>query len=269
MRSFIYWLLSPTFGKKWFARIYQVLKNISFLGLNYRNTNINNNGELFILKKMKQYYGDKPGKLVLFDVGANIGNYSKDLYQVFGDKSSIYAFEPFSHPYKSLELLKDVIPQFQPFKSGFSDKDQTLTIYTNKEFSEVGGLYNRDFSQFDIYLKESEDCFFDRIDHFAEVHSLSHINLLKIDVEGHELFVLKGAEKLLDNNAIDFIQFEFGTANYLSKTYLYDFFQLLSSKYRMYKLLANGLLEIKEYNPDIEIHVLSNYFAINKGINFK
>ena len=268
MKKILYGILSPTFGKKHFARIYEVIKNISYQGLNYRNTNIVGNGELFLLKKIKAFYKSKSSQIVLFDVGANVGNYSRNLYEIFGNSADIYAFEPFSYPYQSLVQLKEFIPSFLPFKIGLSDKEQKLQIYSNKEFSEIGGLYNRDFSRFNIFLNESEESVFDRLDNFSEIHKVSHIHLLKIDVEGHELFVLKGAERMLKNNKIDFIQFEYGTGNYLSKTYLYDFFQLLSENYRIYKLLSNGILEIKEYNTDIEIHILSNYVAVRRSLDF-
>ena len=73
---------------------------------------------------------------------------------------------------------------------------------------------------------------------------------------------------MIKSNKIDFIQFEFGSANHLSKTYLYDFFQLLSPNYNLYFLLRNGFVEVKEYNTDIEIHILCNYVAINKKLEY-
>lgn len=267
MKAIVQWLLKPTFGRKGFVRFYEILKNISFQGLNFRNTDIEKNGELFFLKKLNSFYSSAGVSPVLFDVGANVGNYAKHLFQTFGQNSSIYSFEPFSHPFIELELKKDTIPVLRTFKIGFSDKNQLLNIFTNKEFSEVGGLYNRDFSKFNIFLNEAEECSFVTLDGFCKENSVGQIHLLKIDVEGHELFVLKGASGMLGNGSIDFIQFEFGTGNYLSKTYMFDFFELLSPNFRIFKLLGNGFREMKEYNTDMEIHILSNYIAVRKDIS--
>src|SRR5436190_20049093 len=166
MKNILTKIISPSFGKKQFKRFYEILKNISYQGLNYRNTNIEKNGELFILEKINQYYKNFPDTVVLFDVGANIGNYSTALYRVFKEKAVIYAFEPFSSPFTNLIQLKKNIPCFYPFKMGFSDREQKLTIFSNKEFSEVGGIYNRDFSRFNIILNETEESVFDEIDNF-------------------------------------------------------------------------------------------------------
>ncbi len=266
MKKIIFSLLSPTFGSKKFKKFYEILKNISLVGLNYRNTNIKNNGELFFIKNINNYYKDNAAPIVLFDIGANIGNYSKQLNDSFSQNRHIYAFEPFSKVYSELKKLENTIPLFYPFQIGLSDKVQKLKFLSSSDYSEVGGLYNKDFSKDGFSLDLSEDVDFDTVDNFCLTRKINHIHFLKVDVEGHDLFVLKGAEKMLLNNQVDFIQFEFGAANYLSKTYLYDFFQLLSPQYHIYKLLRNGLLEIKEYNTDIEIHVLSNYVAINKNL---
>jgi len=268
MRRFLFWLLSPSFGKKGFSRFYQVLMNVSLQGLNYRNTHFKKNGELFFIRKVKEHFTGKNEKPVLFDVGANVGNYSQALYDVFGSNSSIYAFEPFSAPFQSLAALKEKIPNLKVFNIGLSDEPRKLTIHSNKAFSEVGGLYDRDLSLYDFKLQDAEDCNFETLDDFTAKHGIEKIHLLKVDVEGHDYFVLKGAEKMIHDQRIDFIQFEYGSVNYLSKTYLYDFFKLLAPNYKIYKLLSNGLKEIEAYNTDIEIHVLSNYIASSRKINF-
>ncbi len=258
-------MLKTTFGKKRFRKFYEVMKNISFSGLNYRNTDINTNGEIFFLHQLKDHYVNT-STCIFFDVGANTGQYSRKLFEVISDGTGIYAFEPFSGAYRELELLKNEIQNFHPFKLGLSEKTGKMTFFSSNEFNEIGGLYNRDFPMYNFSTDVSEEATFDTIENFCANQQIPRIHFLKIDVEGHDFFVLKGARAMIDNNQIDFIQFEFGSANYLSKTYLYDFFQLLSPNYRVYKLLRNGLIEIPQYNTDIEIHILSNYIAINRGI---
>ncbi len=268
MKKLLFRLLAPSFGSKRFRRFYEVLKNISLLGLNYRDTNIKTNGEQFYIERIARYYYNLDGPLVIFDVGANVGNYSSFINDSIHLPRKIYAFEPFSKVFAQLRKLSNSIEDFYPFQLGFSNIQEKQTFLSSSAYSEVGSLYNKDFSQLGFSLDMSEEVSFDTIDNFCSNRSISKIHFLKIDVEGHDFFVLQGANKMLSNNSIDFIQFEFGAANYLSKTYLYDFFQLLSRDYIICKLLKNGFMEIVEYNTDIEIHVLSNYVAINRKLGF-
>ncbi len=270
MKRILTFLLSPSFGSRRFRKFYEVLKNFSFLGLNYRNINMDSNGELFYMRSACSYLSKKEEPIVLFDVGANIGNYSRALGKVFdrADKT-IYSFEPFSMAFEKLKTLETEIKGFRPFRLGFSDKKEQLSFLSSEKNSEVGSLYDKDFSSSDFVLDITEKIEFDTIDNFCESKAIQRIHFLKVDVEGHDFFVLKGAKSLLDKGAIDFIQFEFGHANYLSKTYLYDFFQLLSTNYRIYKTFRNGFYEIKSYNTDIEIHILSNYVAVRKDLHYE
>lgn len=48
------------------------------------------------------------------------------------------------------------------------------------------------------------------LDELADSYQLNHISLLKIDVEGHELRVLDGAQKILKSQCVDFIYIEAG-----------------------------------------------------------
>ncbi|MBI5370446.1 MAG: FkbM family methyltransferase [Sphingobacteriales bacterium] len=268
MKKLLLLLLKPTFGSKRFLRFYTILKNISLLGLNYRGTDISTDGELFFIRTVRKYYGNRNTHLVLFDVGANIGNYSVVLDREFCDsKRTIYAFEPFSKAYNELEKLSAKIADFRPIRLGLSDKTDDVTFLSSTEFNEVGGLYKKDFSKYNFSLDLKEAVHFETLQDYCNANGIARINFLKIDVEGHDYYVLKGAQEYLDKRLVDFIQFEFGAANFLSKTYLHDFFQILTPQFRLYRLLKNGFEEIKEYNTDIEIHVQSNFVAISRDID--
>ena len=66
---------------------------------------------------------------------------------------------------------------------------------------------------------------------FCATEGIEHIHFLKLDVEGHEVAVLRGAQGMLNRGAISMIQFEFGPANIYSRSYFYDFWSLLSDSY--------------------------------------
>ena len=48
------------------------------------------------------------------------------------------------------------------------------------------------------------------LDAFCEREEISHISFLKIDTEGGDLNVLKGAEKMLSQQRVDFVEVEAG-----------------------------------------------------------
>lgn len=265
MKKLIYILLSSFFGKKKFYRFFLVLKNIGLEGMNFRSTDIKTNGELFLITEITKYY-EKKNNLVIFDVGANIGNYSKVLADTFKSKALIYSFEPFSVPYMELKKMCEKYPSVKPIKLGFSDKNEELILYTSDEFSEVGGIYNRSASLEGVVLDKTESNQFDTISSFAEKNKIDTIHFLKIDVEGHELAVLKGAHDFIKQDKIDFIQFEFGSGNHFSKTFFIDFYSILSPNYHLYQLLKDGLYEIRAYSTDLEIITLCNIVAVRKNL---
>lgn len=270
MKRLIYYILQKRFGKKRYHRFFLILKNISLQGLNYRNTDIQQNGELFLINKIAAYYKNSKD-IVLFDVGANIGNYSNVLQEAFPASAQIFAFEPFSVPFKELVKLSSTGSNIKPLQLGLSDKEEELIVYSSDEFSEIGGVYNRDVVFHETPHSKQEKSKFKTVENFCAENKIDHIHFMKIDVEGHELSVLKGASSFLDNSKIDFIQFEFGAGNYFSRTYLLDFFTLLKKNYNVYRLLKDGMVEIETYNSEMELQVLSNYVAVSKkhALKFK
>ena len=87
--------------------------------------------------------------------------------------------------------------------------------------------------------------------------------MLKIDVEGHEFNVLKGAEKLLSSNSVRYIQFEFSEFNMESGVFLRDFFNMLTPRYRIYRILRRGLAPLNTYNTYQEVFKTTNYLAVS------
>lgn len=100
------------------------------------------------------------------------------------------------------------------------------------------------------------------LDNFAKNNGVDYVYLLKIDVEGNELSVLKGMEEYIQQGKVKIIQFEFNEMNVSSRSYFRDFWELLPN-YRFYRLLPSGMVEIKEYSPvTCEIFAYQNIVAI-------
>ena len=99
------------------------------------------------------------------------------------------------------------------------------------------------------------------VDEFCRKNDIAHINFLKLDIEGHELYCLEGAVEMMKNRNIDFIQFEFGGCNIDSRTYFQDFWYLLKDQYNIYRIVRDGLVQIHQYNERLEIFKNINFLA--------
>ena len=105
-----------------------------------------------------------------------------------------------------------------------------------------------------------------RLEDFCQENNIEKIHLLKVDVEGNELCVFKGGGDIIASARAEIIQFEFGGSNIDSRTYFRDFWELLSSKYRLYRILKDGFAKIERYSELDEVFVMTNFLAVSYGI---
>ena len=100
------------------------------------------------------------------------------------------------------------------------------------------------------------------LDDVADDMGLDEIALLKVDTEGHDLAVLRGAERLFADHRILVAQFEYNHRWVLSRNFLRDAFELLQPKgYCMGKLTPKGVEFYSRWDPDLETFVEGNYVA--------
>lgn len=237
------------------------------LGLTYRLDNSANgiyekNGEGdFINQFVNQSKKLSP---IIFDVGANIGEYSEMLVdKLEGSEYTIHLFEPQKSCNDDLKQKFSHNSKVIQNNFGLSDKEGVVTIYKNSEKSALTSLYKRNLEFYDLKMNIEEEITLKRADQYIKSNNISHINLLKVDVEGHELDAFAGFGEYLNSDFIDFIQFEYGGANLDSHTTLMDFYELLNSKgFKICKILPNHL-EYREYNPRFENFIYQNYVAVS------
>lgn len=239
------------------------LYRLSLSKMNYGpGGDLHNSGEIEVINHLKKIF--KPNdELVVFDVGANVGDYTNMVIDCLGSKVQVHAFEPSIQTFEM--LCKNVkSPQAKLNNIGCSDMAQTMSLYSDKGGSGMTSVYNRKLDFLGISMKETEHSQFVRIDDYCQENNVKHIHLLKIDIEGHELSALKGAQKMIDRDNISLIQFEFGGCNIDSRTFFQDFYYLLQDKYDIYRILQKGLQKIEHYSNYLEIFVTVNYLAIHR-----
>ena len=201
---------------------------------------------------------------VFFDVGANVGNYSVFLRSVF-PSARIFSFEPNPMSFKKLTGIAK--PHgILIFNSGLSSSsgETDLFLYATDDTTERASVYEgalKEFFNFDKPSKIKTKLI--RLDDFCHKHDVNNIDFLKIDTEGHELEVLKGAGGMLASGAIGIVQFEFSMNNVVSRVFLKNFYDLMP-RYDFYRIRQSGLLPLGPYNPTNEIFVIHNLVAILK-----
>ncbi len=238
------------------------MHGLSLIGMNYSVTQVSDSGEANLLKTIKTHFSNS--EIVIFDVGANVGNYTNQILSVFGKKVTLFAFEPSKSTFSKLKGNVNQTGNIFLYNIGLGAVDETSILYSDGNNSEMASLYDRRLDFVDTRLTFKQEVEIQTLDSFCIKNKISHINLLKLDVEGNELNCLKGSKKMLEKDAIDFIQFEFG-CNIDSKTYFQDFYYLLNDKYRIYRVLQNGLRLVKDYRPRWEIMLISNFLAVRKN----
>ncbi|SEG43981.1 FkbM family methyltransferase [Algoriphagus boritolerans] len=258
--------LSRHQGKLKYQTTFQYLYHLGLSGMNMGGGwDIEDSGEGIAIEHVKSLFSRK-NHLMLFDVGANKGDYSTMLKKLFQEKATIHAFEPSKHTFVMLQ--KKVGNQDRVFlhQKALGETAAQLTLYYPEKGAGLASLYDRKLDHFGIETKEAEQVAVVTLDSFCQENGISEIDFLKLDVEGHELAVLKGGKQMLDDGKIHVIQFEFGGCNIDSRTYFQDFFYLLSPGFRIYRIVKDGLFPIEEYSEDLEVFKTTNYLCISKKI---
>lgn len=230
-------------------------------------------GELWVLQRLAQAWEGQKG-LVLFDVGANRGDYALALATVFSryEEARLFVFEPSPRLYQELAgHLPSVVGELRlaPQPIGLGREPVTAVLHGSMKPERAGhnSLYKRRLDHFGAVLDQDETVSIQTLDGFCAANGIRRIHFLKLDIEGHELAALQGAGGMLATDAIDVIQFEFGGCNIDSRAFWQDFFYLLKDRYRLYRILRRGLWEIPGYRETDEIFVTTNFLAIRRGLH--
>lgn len=223
-------------------------------------------GESFLINNFLKKQLGKNSSPIFFDIGANKGNYSMLMNKAF-QNAKIYAFEPLNLSYNKLTEKTNHINNINCFNIGFGSKREKIEIYTNPNISELSSIHGEIFQDIHDHVNHEiykEFIDIERLDSFCVNHKIDRIHFLKIDTEGHEYEVFKGSKDLIENKMIDVIQFEFNEMNVISRVFFKDFFMLLNTNYKLFRLHPQKLEEIKKYDTRYEIFKFQNIIAVKR-----
>lgn len=237
--------------------LYESLYRFSLRGMNYDQVqSVEESGELFVINYLSKKLLNKRGN-VMMDVGANVGDYSKVLSTSFPE-TNVYSFEALP---ATFHILKENLTNYKNImceNMALGDKIEERTFFSDGAGSHLSSFYPTE-SMHNERLKKNIIPI-TTIDSFCREKEIEKIDFLKIDVEGFELEVLKGAESMIKEGKILNIQFEFGGNHVTSGTHFYTIFKYLS-QYRISRVLKNGLRPYTNYDKLYEVYSSANYLA--------
>lgn len=259
---YIYRTWAYLFARPRFSALNRVLYGMSLRGLgvlNYETEFLS--GEVGWLKGYLSHHHAP----VVFDVGANIGSYSRNVL-LASPNATVYAFEP--HPRTFARLQGEMRDRLQAYNMAVGETNSTISLYDYRinDGSTHASVYREVIEA--VHHAEAIEHLVQvtTLDDFCAEHKIEKIDLLKIDTEGNELKCLTGARNMISSGRVRAIQFEFNEMNVISGSRFKDFWDLLQN-YELYRLLPGGaLLELQRYSPALcEVYAYQNIVALARG----
>jgi FkbM family methyltransferase len=196
---------------------------------------------------------------IVFDVGANVGEWSR---AVISRKPHVrlFLFEPQEACAGHLKMDGATL-----VKAAVGEADGCASLFSSSGMAGSASLHARKDTYFDSQIFTSTEVPVISIDSFMAARAIESVDFMKMDIEGHELFALRGAAKALAKGSIRAISFEFGSGNINSRTFFRDYWDLLTQYgYEIYRILPRGrTLRVVRYDEDLEyFRGVSNFIAV-------
>lgn len=195
--------------------------------------------------------------LVVFDVGANVGDWS----MMLTSNSKIHAFEILPDTYKL--LIRNLGSKDNIFINnvGLSDENGTMEVHLSQHSDVTTAHKLKGVNQHEDYYLKTEKCEVIKAEDYIIQNNIEGIDFLKIDTEGNDFNVLQGfGEKI---KLIKAVQFEYGIFNIASRALLYDFYVFFEKyNFKVGRLFPKHI-DFSGYNTSLENFHGGNFIALN------
>lgn len=220
------------------------------------------NGEYWLLEHV---LGGSSDTRLLLDVGANKGDWTAEALELAHSQQNVHvhAFEP------SLSTRSVLTARFTESAA------VTVQSYALSETVGEATFYSQDNGAGTNSLSSSsglnaEVVKVTTIDRFLQQAGIAAVSMVKIDTEGFDLLVLRGAEKSLHDGRIDVLQFEYNWRWLLNHACLRDVFDLISDKPYRFGKLSGGIIEFyDQWHFELDRFFENNYVLIRDGSDLR
>lgn len=157
--------------------------------------------------------------MTVFDVGANVGELTLLFSRFVGERGSVHAFEASGEVFQKLETVCAAAGRRNVVLNHLALADKNGTVRLNvydAPFSSFNSQAARPLKNYGLELEPIgiEETPATTVDEYCAERKIEFIDLLKIDVEGAELQVMRGARSMLKSKAVACCAFEFGQTTF-------------------------------------------------------
>ena len=200
-----------------------------------------------IFELQKSFFDKLDKKLsILFDIGANVGDITNEYATLIPD-AEIFCFEPIPKTFELLKKRYDSTSRIHCHQLAIGDINKNVTMFETAlsgsssllpPTSYITESKNSAMAQ-GVTIVNSHNVKQITLDSFCKENNISHIDILKMDMQGSELNGLKGASSLLDEKKIDLIYTEVLFSDlYENQCYYHDIASFLHKKnYKLFDLV--------------------------------
>jgi FkbM family methyltransferase len=223
------------------------------------------NGELWLLRRLLAAHvaTRAKGPFVACDAGANVGDYTRHILQeakCADHPVEVHVFEPSPRCLDALRGVFGDAPAVRIVGAALADRAGEVSLFAGKTGSTLASLVPRP-----LLAAEAESTLrvpLLLLGDYMKAQAITHIDLLKLDVEGSEMAALRGLGGQLRPEIIDVIQFEYGGATLDAGATLREIYELLAGRgYVLAKLFPHAL-EVRSYGAWMENYAYANYVAL-------
>jgi FkbM family methyltransferase len=230
------------------------------------------NGEKYIQYCVLKNLIDIDEKIIFFDIGANIGNWTisaMDIADKLGviKNLEIHLFEPV---FSTFITLQNNIKKYQKqntsvylINQGLSNIEGKYDMFITDENAGTNSLYQDPMKAENYRIKVE----LTTGDNYCNRNGINKIHFIKCDTEGNDINVLYGIRGLINSEKVLIFQFEYSHRWIYSRHYIRDVFNFTNThNYKIAKITPGKIEIYRNWHPELEKFFEGNYLIIHNNV---